>query len=197
MSKMTRAVLTALSIAALGYAATARSDISGYQEYDNPTPSTHVASTCAPDETAVGKYAFSGADFTFKSTAYSDVIRSGAQPITVRCNVADPLDGDVKPYWNSMIVGYVDPDSTGLDTRVVAKLYQVNRLTGGANAIATFDSNGFGQSARGEAMVNLKTLPDFHNYEYFVQLDLYRANQTALIPAVYSVRLVSTTAIPR
>jgi hypothetical protein len=37
---------------------------------------------------------------------------------------------------------------------------------------------------------------DFHNNEYMVQFDLYRANASLPSPVVYSVRLVHSSMLP-
>lgn len=182
--------MSALALVVAGYASVSFADVPGYTEYDNPTPWTHVASACAPDEGAIGKYAFTSGDFSFKSTAYSDASRLLVSPISVRCNVVDPMDGDVKPAWNSLVIGYMDPDGMGLDTRVIARLYKISRATGTPTTIAIFNSNTSTQNTRGETLVDIKTPFDFHNNEYFVQLDLYRTNQTPLNPVAYSARLV-------
>ncbi len=196
MTTLNKIILHTLSAITLVYAASAYSDVPGYTELDNPTPWTHVASACAPDEGAIGKYSFNYGDFGFKSGVYSDVssisTTAAAQvvlPISVRCNVTDPMDGSIKPAWNSLIVGYIDPDGTATGTRVIARLYKLARANGSASLIAYFDSNTLAQNVRAEALVATKEAFDFHNNEYFVQLDLYRANQTTYYPLAYSARL--------
>ncbi|TAL39754.1 MAG: hypothetical protein EPN97_01750 [Alphaproteobacteria bacterium] len=194
MTKITRLVACAISAASFCYAPSALS--SDYTEYDTPMPWTHVASACAPDEAAIGKYAFNKADFSFKAGAYSDPSRLAPLPIVVRCNVANPMDGDIAPIWNTMIIGYSDPDGMAVDTKVSAYLYQVSRTTGATSIVASFDSNAWIQTTRGEVAVDLTKALNFHNNEYFVQLELTRTNNTKLNPVVYSARLVNRMKVP-
>jgi|CXWL01.1.fsa_nt_gi hypothetical protein len=194
MTKIIRLIACAISAASFCYAPSAVS--ADYTEYDNPTPWTHVASACAPDEAAIGKYAFNKADFLFKAGAYSDPSRLGSVPIVVRCNVADPMDGDIAPTWNTMIIGYSDPDGIGKDTRVSAYLYQVSRATGATSIVASFDSDAWIQTARGEVAVDFTKALNFRSNEYFVQLELTRTNNTKLNPVAYSARLVNRMKVP-
>jgi hypothetical protein len=194
-------VETAGALAALGmfYAASAYSDIPDYQEWDAPLPWTHVGSACAPDEAAQGKYATNYADFSFKSGAYSAPSRLGWIPISARCNIVDLSDsGDVKPSWNAFVVGYQDPDGAGADTAVVARVIGVKRATGTISTLAAFRSNDYPANVRGEGHVFVNAAGfDFHNYEYFVQIDLTKSDKATASPVVYSLRLVSATPIPK
>jgi hypothetical protein len=194
-------VKTASALVALGmfYAASAYSDIPNYREWDAPIPWTHAGSACAPDEAALNKYAANYADFSFKSGAYSAPTRTGWTPISARCNIVDLSgNGDVNPSWNTFVVGYQDPDGTGLDTGIVARVMGVKRATGTLSTLATFKSNDYPANTRGEGFVFVSAAGfDFHNYEYFVQLDLTKSDKATAGPVVYSLRLVSATAIPQ
>jgi len=198
LNKANKIAATTLTIASLGYASSAVSDIPGYTEWDAPSPWTTVASSCAVDESAVNKYAFNYADFYYLGSAVSSPNRkTGYNPISVRCNVDNPLDNDVRPKWDTLIIGYNDPDLEKKDASVVARLVQVKRATGLTSVVATFDSNTSSLTGRREGFVKFTSILDFHNNAYFVQLNLTRANANVATPTVYSARLVSTTGIPK
>lgn len=155
---------------------------------------THTASACSPDEAALPKYAFSNADFSFNSTTISDVGGFGLPiPIVVRCNVLNPLDAG-NPVWNSMFVGYQDPDGTGITYQVIARLKRLSRATGGIATIATFNSNLSSNTARGEGLVTFSHTFDFLRNEYFVEILISRIDKRAN-PVAYMVRLEQTAVI--
>lgn len=160
---------------------------------------THTASSCAVDESALNKYQFSLADFSFKGTETSDVLywigAPIAQPIVARCNVVNPLDsGD--PDWNALIVGYQDPDGTSTAHSVRARLYRVSRPTGTVSQVAAFDSNSSSTTTRTEKQVIFSHSFDFLNNEYFVQMELIRQN-TNQNPVIYSARLTKAVPVPQ
>jgi hypothetical protein len=173
---------------------------------------THTASSCAMDPQSLSKVALANADFSFQSNAFSDPLNIdvfgvvggggggvtvGYEPIIARCNVLNPLDEDptnIDPSWNALIVGYQDPDGTGLETNVTAKLIRVGRNNGTVSTVATFDSNKSNDKTRTEELVFLTQPIDFRHHEYYVQLELLRTPfATHQIPAVYSVRLVNVS----
>jgi hypothetical protein len=74
---------------------------------------THTASSCAVDDDTLNRYVVNAADFIHSP------IHTGA--IVARCNVVNPLDNS-NPLWNTLIVGYQDPDGTGPAYQVVVRL---------------------------------------------------------------------------
>jgi len=149
---------------------------------------THAASACSPDEAALSKYAFTNADFSFNSTSVSDVGGLGLPVlIYVRCNVLNPLDAG-NPTWNSMYVGYQDPDGQGFKYQVFVRLRRLSRTTGGVSTVATFNSNSLTNTARSERFVTFSHNFDFLNNEYYVEIGISRTD-TLANPVAYMVRL--------
>lgn len=135
-----------------------------------------------------------------------------AFPVTVRCNVTPVYDyvpakpipqtspddfitelpaAWVSAKWNALVVGYKDPDGIGTDTRVLATLKRLSRATLAENTVATFDSNKKSAVAQGEELVQFNHAFDFQNYEYYVDISLYRNKATVPTPVAYSARLTS------
>src|SRR2546423_944188 len=77
---------------------------------------TSTASSCSLDPASAAMSAFSNADFKFSGSNVG-----GGTAIVVRCNVANPLDTG-NPSWNTLFVGYQDPDGIGTKHRVLARL---------------------------------------------------------------------------
>jgi hypothetical protein len=186
--------------------APAIADVPGYVEVGPAW--THTASSCAVDPQQLGKASSNGADLSFLPSAFSDsspVLPWLYLPLVARCNVVNPLDGDPlyqNPLWNTLIVGYADPDGFGSNTSVTATLMQVSRDTGTVSAIATFNSNSpsdsSGVTERTEELVQFDPPIDFRRNEYYVQLGLLRTQAaTRQIPIIYSVRLVHTNSLAR
>lgn len=141
---------------------------------------------------------FNNADFYFSGSKISASGRLNfALPMTARCNVNNPLDAKTDPSWNTLIVGYKDPDGQQTNASVVARLIQIKRATGTAATIATFNSNNIPLLDRRESYITFGTALDFHNNEYLVQLDLVRTTTDVATPIAYSVRLTSTSKIPQ
>lgn len=154
---------------------------------------THVASTCAIDEGSLAKYQFDKSDFGYKAGMYSTNTSTTAvvlDPIVVRCNVTNPVDFD-NPKWNTLILGYQDPDGTALSNRVTAILYSVSRATGINTPIAGFDSNSSALTTRGEGYTVFSKPFDFLNNEYYVEIAVTRRN-TELNPVAFMVRLTQS-----
>lgn len=143
-------------------------------------------------------------------------------PVTVRCNVTPVYDyvpaktipasgpdgiaidvaaGWVSAKFNALVVGYKDPDGIGTDTRVLATLKRLNRATLTENTVATFDSNKKPAVVQGEELVQFNHAFDFQNYEYYVDINLYRNKATVPTPVAYSARLtygsISNISIPK
>ncbi|MDD5272194.1 MAG: hypothetical protein PHU14_05695 [Methylovulum sp.] len=193
LDKATKIATLSLALG-FGQVGAANADVSGLIEWDDPSPWTTVASSCAVDESALKQYAFNNADFYYLSSAVSTPNRKGGVfPLVGRCNVDNPLDANVNPKWNTLIVGYMDPDLQNKGASVVARLIQVKRATGSIITLATFDSNNNAVAGRTEGFVNFTAPFDFHNNAYFVQLELIRTTTEVLSPIVYSARLVNSS----
>lgn len=184
---------------------------------------TATASSCAVDEGSAGKYEFVNGQFRFLGTNYSDLVLSTTPfgqistyaPITVRCNVT-PMYDYVPSYtqpatdpdgiaitvpaswksvdWNALVVGYKDPDGVGTAAQVIARLKRMNRATFAEATVATFDSNASAVVAATQDVATFKQKFDFQNYEYYVEINLIRANKTVVSPTAYSVRLTNGSA---
>ncbi|MDO9104508.1 MAG: hypothetical protein Q7U57_06055 [Methylovulum sp.] len=128
------------------------------------------------------------------------------QPITVRCNVTPIYDyvpaipaapGDLfgtpaywkSADWNALIVGYKDTDGISTKAQVSASLRKVNRATLGESTIATFNSNTSASVVANEDIKQFTHTFDFQNNEYYVEINLIRADTTVATPVAYSVRL--------
>lgn len=161
---------------------------------------TAAASTCAPDEGAIGKYGFSYGDFFFNGSAVSNTSTIGLIPITVRCNVTNPLDvrgsEPANPNWDALIVGFQDPDGVATNAAALTRLVRISRPTGAASIVATLNSNTDTLTTRHErfAQFNASAI-DFRNYEYFVEIYLYRPSTAVASPRAYSLRLANVTVV--
>jgi opacity protein-like surface antigen len=93
-----------------------------------------AASVCQPGTDSAGLYTFSAAAFEFTGT------KTGL--IRTRCAVTNPLDLGV-PGWKTLVVGYQDPDGTGVNYQVNAQLNRVSKSTGTNYILAVFDSSSF------------------------------------------------------
>jgi len=138
-----------------------------------------VVSTCEPGSDSIGLYAYNVAQFHFATNATGQ--------IKTRCNVANPLDSSV-PAWTTLVVGYHDPDGTGVNYQVDAQLDRVNKSTGISTIIKTFDSSAFAATGATSHSVTFTHTFDFTNYAYFVTLSVSRVD-TNQDPAVWYVQL--------
>ncbi len=152
---------------------------------------THVVSACTPDESS--NYRFTNATFSFfgETTSNNGLL---ANPIVVRCNVTNPLDGG-NPLWNTLIIGYQDPDGQGTDALVTASLIRVARPTGSLSTLASFSSNLFATTSKTEGRAAVAQNFDFLKYEYYVEIRLYRQT-TTYNPQAFSARLTRITQVP-
>ena len=133
-------------------------------------------------------------------------IGTGLQPITVRCNVTPIYDyvpavpaapGDfvgTNAYWksadwNTLIVGYTDPDGISTKTQVTASLRKLNRATLTESVIAVFNSNTSANAVANEDVKQFTHSFDFLHNEYYVEINLTRQDATVATPVAYSVRL--------
>jgi len=137
------------------------------------------ASVCQPGSDSAGLYTFNGAQFEFAGTATGQ--------IKTRCNVTNPLDSGV-PTWNTLTVGYLDPDGTGVNYQVDAQLARVNKSTGVSFIIRTFDSSALSTSGATARSITFTHTFDFTNFAYFVTLTVTRVDSNQN-PAVWYVQL--------
>ena len=136
-------------------------------------------SVCEPGVDGAGLYTFSGAKFLFSG--------SNTGEVRTRCQVSNPMDSGVPP-WNTMVVGYQDPDGTGINYQVTAQLVRVDKSTGVSTFIKTFSSNSFVGTGATSHSASFTHTFDFDNNAYFVTLTLDRVDSTNN-PAVWFVQL--------
>ncbi len=138
-----------------------------------------AASVCQPGSDSIGSYAFNVATFEFAG--------SDTGTIKTRCSVTNPLDSGT-PTWKTLVVGYQDPDGTGVDYQVDATLTRVSKTTGTSYIIKVFDSSSFAVTTAASRSVTFTHTFDFVNYAYFVTLSVTRADANQN-PAVWFVEL--------
>jgi hypothetical protein len=153
----------------------------------------------------VSNYGLNGLSAAASSNSKISIIPT-YKPITVRCNVMPIYDyvpaipalpGDLfgtpaywkSADWNTLIVGYKDPDGIGAKTQVSASLRKVSRATLGESTIATFNSNLSANVAANEDIKQFTHTFDFQNNDYYVEINLIRQDVTVTTPVAYSVRL--------
>ena len=129
---------------------------------DNITAWTATASSCTLDESSAGKSEFVLSQFRYLGSAISSVnfVPIGlikfpvSVPITVRCNVtpiykyvyhppqtvgfASDVVSAENVSWNSLIVGFKDPDGISTKAQVSVSLRKVSRATQGETTICHF-----------------------------------------------------------
>jgi hypothetical protein len=138
-----------------------------------------AASVCQPGSDSIGFYAFNVATFEFSG--------SDTGTIKTRCAVTNPLDSGT-PSWTTLVVGYQDPDGTGLNYQVDASLERVSKSTGTSYVLKVFDSSAFAVTTAAARSVSFTHTFDFVNYAYFVTLSVTRADANQN-PAVWFVQL--------
>jgi hypothetical protein len=138
-----------------------------------------AASVCQPGSDSIGFYAFNVATFEFSG--------SDTGTIKTRCAVTNPLDSGT-PSWTTLVVGYQDPDGTGLNYQVDASLERVSKSTGTSYVLKVFDSSAFAVTTAASRNVSFTHTFDFVNYAYFVTLSVTRADANQN-PAVWFVQL--------
>jgi hypothetical protein len=158
---------------------------------------TAAASTCVPGgRGTLDRYGFAGGDFYFDGAAVSASSVLGPVPIIVRCHVTQPPYTDrFNPVtWDMLIVGFQDPDGVTSNATMIARLMRISRPTGIASSVVSFNSNTGGLTTRHERGVKFQSSAvDFFNYEYYVEILLYRTSTAVASPRAYSVRLATTT----
>jgi hypothetical protein len=182
---------------------------SAYKEPDTDQHWTQIASACTVDEGSVNKYTANNTDITFKSGLVTEETASFdsysypyypltiSRPIKVRCNIVQPMDVR-NPSWNAFVVGYFDPDSSGVGAQVKARLIRVSRPAGEIEVIARFDSNTASTNTdteRHEELIPFNNPFDFRKNEYYVEFDVLRSDSN-LNPSIYSLRLAVASSTP-
>ena len=137
------------------------------------------ASVCQPSERSAGLYQFDGSHFSFSGSNTGEIL--------ARCHVTNLMDSGA-PAWNTMVVGYKDPDGTGIDYQVTAQLSRVDKASGSSTILKTFSSNSFVDKGNTSHNTSFTHTFDFDNYAYFVTLTLDRVN-TSDKSAVWFVQL--------
>jgi len=136
-------------------------------------------SVCAPGVDSAGLYNFNGAQFLFNGTNTGE--------IKARCAVTNPKDSGA-PAWKTMVVGYQDPDGTGINYQVTAQLLRVDKSSGVSTIITTFSSNSFTSTGPTSHSVSFTHTFDFDNNAYYVRLTLDRVDSLNN-PAFWFVQL--------
>ena len=134
---------------------------------------------------SVGKYDFEDATLKFSANSTGEIL--------VRCHITNPLD-DSQPIWNTLTVGYQDPDAHEQAYQVEAKLIRVNKGTGAISVIKTFDSNAPtapNTVSPVSGSVKFTHNYDFNNYAYYISFNLHRKDSLKN-PAVWFVKLSVT-----
>jgi len=132
----------------------------------------HTASSCAIDEADLGIFQANQEEVFFMPGAVGDIF--------LRCNVNNPLDVAMagQPGWDLLGITYQDPDGMGVNTRVVAFLYQVNKATGVQGLLSTFDSNALADPTEHYSSICFAPpIGDFLNFYYYVQVRISRNAQ--------------------
>jgi hypothetical protein len=136
-------------------------------------------SVCEPGVESAGLYTLSGAKFLFSGTNTGE--------IKARCQVTNPMDSGVPP-WSTMVVGYQDPDGTGINYQVTAQLIRVDKSSGASTIIKTFSSNSFVGTGATSHNVSFTHTFDFDSNAYYVTLTLDRVDSSNN-PAFWFVQL--------
>jgi len=146
---------------------------------------TAVASTCMIGADQVGDNGI----YTYSSGSALTFASGETGEIKARCNVTNPMDSG-NPTWNTLTVGYQDPDGHLTTYQVSVTLYRVNKSTGAIDTVGNvFNSNNFGAIGPKANSVTLNNPTfDFADYSYWVTLDLVR-NDSASNPSVWFVSL--------
>ena len=143
---------------------------------------THVASACVVDDRSATQYEITAARFKVKNGTTLPAI------VVARCNVTNPQDSGLDPYWNYLEVAYRDPDGTATGSQAKASLYRVSNATGGISLLQAFDSNAFAANTDTKNGIWFFEPLDFSRYAYFVEIQVKRSS-TASDPTVSIVRL--------
>ena len=140
-----------------------------------------VPSACVADEASAGKFEHELAAFQFTGD------HTGT--IDARCNVTNPQDSllDPNPHWNRMEITYNEPDGSQVNSQVKIIVRRVDKFTGVAQVIATFDSN-TGTPGQQLRSIAINHTFNFRDYGYYIGIALKRENKFHQ-PRVQRVRL--------
>lgn len=143
---------------------------------------TCVGSTFTPDESSpaikVGPTAMTLAKVQF----FNNIVGT----IEARCNITNPNDAGANPGWGHLEITHLDPDGMGNASRVVIQLMEVNKATGVANVITTYNSDAFNAAIL--RVHNFAYNWNFVSFAYYVNVQITRQD-AALIPWLARVRL--------
>jgi len=126
-----------------------------------------IASSCEPGSDSIGFYSYSNGTFRFATGATGK--------ISTRCQINNPLDTGV-PAWNTLTVGFVDPDGRGGNYEVQVLLQRVAKSTGVHTVIATLDSDAYGSTGAQSQHITFTHTFDFINYAYYIGVDILRGD---------------------
>jgi hypothetical protein len=185
---MVRRLLLPLALLLLPLLALA--PVASAQGVEQPGAYSVIASTCTIDEHDQPILTIGSTDVTFRT---NQVSRRDAGhnliPSVVRCPVVDTT-GTGHPGWNSLIVGYLDPDGGRDQHRVRVRLIQVARPSG-VHVVTAFDSRLYPHTGRAEVQGFFREDHpplDFVRFSYFLEVNLYRGDLTGA-PRVWHLRL--------
>ena len=130
---------------------------------------TAVASTGAPDDSSIGRYATTTAHFQHATNALGTIY--------ARYNVTNTYGIDTPP-WNTLELGYFDDTAQG---SVTAILFQVDRCTGAV----TFLCGKTSADVIGASCVSCTFTQqiDFNKYNYVVEIQVNRSTTNTVAVA--------------
>lgn len=161
------------------------------QGVEQPGAYSVIASTCTIDEHDQPILALGGTDVTFRTTQVSRRQPGrGLMASVVRCPVVD-VSGTGFPGWNTLFVGYRDPDGgAGEQHRVRVRLLQIGRPGGAKTALTDFDSRRWPETDRTERAIRFEGALDFQQASYVLEVSLYRGDLRGN-PRLWHLRLAT------
>ncbi|HKF04922.1 MAG TPA: hypothetical protein VKB49_21570 [Candidatus Sulfotelmatobacter sp.] len=138
-----------------------------------------IATSCSPGSDSIGRYAYSNGTFEFSG--------SNTGMISTRCQINNPLQSGV-PKWNTLSMGYQDPDTTFTDYEVQVFLERVRKTTGAHQVIASVDSNQYSISGPNIGKTPFNHTFNFTDYVYYVGIRVNR-NDSVANPTVWFASL--------
>jgi hypothetical protein len=141
-------------------------------------PWTAVGSSGAVDEDSIGRYAFGGAEITFKPGAAGSVV-------TARYNVTNTFDNNAnanQPGWHTLEMGSDTPNSTIIE----ARLFQIKACDTTPVLLCTARNRSNDHRC---ATCTFTDTIDFANSLYYVEVSLNRFNQPNSQPKMFTLRL--------
>jgi hypothetical protein len=177
------------------------------------TPWTAVISTCGWEEGEENLINTGTSDYQYNNGTNSYSVNSAYYPgstasktgtklkgLSVRCNITNTVGGLSTVKWNTLSVGYQDPDGSKTVSQVLVSVYEIDPETGNATTVdaagkdvpfATFDSNVDGNGATDDNQAQVKFIHplDFGKYNYVLVSKLYNTGGDATNPDIWTVRL--------